>query len=98
MENYKTSRSKSGCSHLQEVFTCQEIFGVLDRRSLLGGGHTWSCDCNNVLQGTSTCTVALQVDDQYMLIMTFSCIKIFFMSFSHSNKLFRIIVSRWKGH
>ena len=32
------------------------------------------------------------------LIVTFSCIKIVFMSFSHSNELFRIIVSHWKGH
>ena len=28
------------CSHLQEVFTYKEIFGVLDRRSLMGGGDT----------------------------------------------------------
>ena len=66
MENYKPcSRPKSGCmqSLIQEVFTYEEIFGVLDKRSLMGGGHTWSCDCNNILQGTSTCTVALQVDD-----------------------------------
>ena len=28
--------------------TSKEIFGVLDRRSLMGGGHTWSCDCNNL--------------------------------------------------
>ena len=48
MENYKTSRPKSGCSHLQEVFTYEEIFGVLGRRSLMGGGHTWSCDRNNI--------------------------------------------------
>lgn len=66
VENYKTMQQakKSGCmqSLIQEVFTYEEMFGVLDRRSLMGGGRTWSCDCNNILQGTSTCTVALQVD------------------------------------
>ena len=66
VENYKTiyaaGQKVVACSHLQEVFTYKEIFGVLDRRSLMGGGHTWSCDCNDTLQGTSTCTAALQVD------------------------------------
>lgn len=65
-------------SLIQEVFTYEEIFGVLDKRSLMGGGHTWSCDCNNILQGTSTCTVALQVDDIIMLIMTFFIDQIIF--------------------
>ena len=66
VENYKTMQQakKSGCmqSLIQEVFTYKEIFGVLDT-CLMGGGHTWSCDCNDILQGTSTCTAALQVDD-----------------------------------